>query len=302
LTAAEPDTRAAMGAKYTATANLLIVPARKADPVEFECYKATQQQLMRSPFVLTAALQDGAVRGMPSVRREDERHNALRWLVQRIRVGFPEKNGAVMAVSITAADPEEAAALVNAVVRAYMHEIVDPELTQRTIRLDQLQQLYADRENVARNGRAQLKEVEERLGISGAEDVKIRQQFAVEKRLDSWKELAASKRDLRRARGELKVQKALKEDTKRQEAQVQILEEIVQECQKEADQYAKEADQIGRTSTDVEMQRAELKRLDQTLTAIAEERQRLEVEFQSAPRVKVLGNPEHPAEVPGSAD
>jgi hypothetical protein len=298
-------------AKYTATAYLLIAWAQphmlpalaeKADPAEFEIYKATQRQLIQSPWVLTAASRDDEVKGLPNVRREDERHNAAAWLARQVHVAFPDKQTGLMTVSVTDSDPAEAATLVNAVVHAYMHECVDSEQIRRQARLNQLQQLYSDKETEARTRRSQLKEVAERLGISDSGGAKIRQQIALEKSLGSLRELAAAKHDLRRARGEVKVQKILKADTARPEAQVQVFEEMVQECQTEADRYAKEAEQISRASTDVEMQRAELKHLDQVFGSIADERERLQVELRSARRVTILGNPERPAEVPEHAD
>ena len=52
------------------------------------------------------------------IRREDEKHNAIAWLTGEIHVDFPGKNNAgIMQVSATEPDREDAAAIVNAVVR-----------------------------------------------------------------------------------------------------------------------------------------------------------------------------------------
>jgi chromosome segregation ATPase len=210
------------------------------------------------------------------------------WLAQQVRVAVPGKNTAVIAVSVTAADPDEAALLVNAVIRAYRHEILEGEQTQRRVRLSQLTRLLEDKENEARHMKSHLKEVEERLGGD----------FASEKYLESWKELASLRRDLRWARGEVKLQHALKADATRQEAQAQVLEEMVTEV----DRYAREAERIGRTPIEIEMQRAELRRRDAILNTLAEERDRLQIELNAPSRVTILGNPDSPAEVPEKPD
>ena len=56
----------------------------------------------------------------PCIVEQDARHNALAWLTGEIHVHFPAKNGGVMEVSATEPDPQDAAAIVNAVVAAVL--------------------------------------------------------------------------------------------------------------------------------------------------------------------------------------
>jgi hypothetical protein len=116
--------------------------------------------------------------------------------------------------------------------------------------------------------------------------------------LESWRELAALKRDLHRAGSEMRAQHIVNADARRQEARVQDLEELVQACQKDADQYAKEAEQLGRMPVEVQMRLTAVRQLEEILRAVGEEREKLEIELRAPCRVTVLGDPEHPAEVP----
>ena len=79
-TAADSNSRA--GKKYTATALLRIgtktpylvfPPTEREGLSEFEIYKATQEQLVKSQYVLNAALRGPEVRALATIRRELER-------------------------------------------------------------------------------------------------------------------------------------------------------------------------------------------------------------------------------------
>ena len=61
-----------------------------------------------------------------------------------------------------------------------------------------------------------------------------------------------------------------------------------------------EAENVGRSSVNIQMARAEVENIERILHGVAEERERLRVELKSVPsRVTVLsGNPHEPAAVP----
>jgi uncharacterized protein involved in exopolysaccharide biosynthesis len=127
------ETAAPAAKTYTAVAVLLverqepsIVPrgGETIDPGEFETFRATQMQLIKSRWVILAALRDSKIKDLPVIRRADATHVAVRMLANAIRVQAPDRHSGVVTVSITTYDPAEAAALVNAIVGAYMHEVV----------------------------------------------------------------------------------------------------------------------------------------------------------------------------------
>ena len=84
-----------------------------------------------------------------------------------------------MQVSATEPDREDAAAIVNAVVDAYMNEVVNYDRQQRRDRLSELQQISAEKENEVRTKREQLKRELENIGAGDDETMKARGQLAV---------------------------------------------------------------------------------------------------------------------------
>lgn len=311
--AAEPEKAAESAAKkYTATAYLLVErhephilsrAAEKDDPAEFESYRATQMQLMKWRFVLMAALRDPKVRDLPGVIREDARHRTIAWLGKEIRVECPDPRTGLFTVSLTSSDPNEAAVLVNAVVRAYMEEVVNYERQMRRDRLSELQQISAGKENEVRTKRAQLKRELENIGASALPaQAAVRQRLAADKCLLLQKELFALKDEYQRARGDLKVQKAGGSDTKRVEAQIGSLGELVTAREKEYQRAYDEAVAEGLSSVVAEMAEKELRVTEEILHSVVVERERLRIELNAPTRVKVLGDRNAPAAVPECPD
>ena len=59
---------------------------------------------------------------------------------------------------------------------------------------------------------------------------------------------------------------------------------------------------VGKTSINVQMERADIEILERLLRQVVEERERLKVEFNTKPRVKIWGAPNAPADVPEHPD
>ena len=384
--------------KYRAVAQLRLLPSptRVVFPTAdsqsesglqnaFDVYKRTQLDIIKSRFVMMAALRNPKVKGSPSIQREDQQHNALSWLTEQVNVGF-ERESEIMQVSITLPNPDEAANLVNAVVQAYFDEVVVRERSERRGHLSELQQIYAEKENISRTKRTELKQLAEQLGTTDNEALSLRQQIAIQQYAEYRKELTRMQFELSRSRGHLHSQQALMEkvtamevseyevamiaqldpqyrqlteratwqrmltaentavtvpgtrtpyleksqrdmqivqaqfddltkgyrerirgnkraevekEIRKAEAEIAILAEQEQQFAKDVERQRKEADQIGRGSIDIEMMRADVKHVDQILSSIADERERLMVELRSAARVYPLAEPgSDPAAVP----
>src|SRR5208282_718753 len=124
----------------------------------------SHQSLVTSSFVINAALRDPRLKNRACIVREDAKHNAIRWLTEEIHAEFPFKNAGIMVVTATELDKEDAAAMVNAVVAAYMNEVVNVETQQGRDRLSELQRICADKENEVRTKKEQLKRELEIIG------------------------------------------------------------------------------------------------------------------------------------------
>ena len=174
-------------AKYTAKACLVIAVRQptmlpsaneKVDWDEFLIFRNNQAHLMRERFVIQAALRNKKLRNMPSIEQEDAKHNAIAWLTSQIRVTFPEGKSGIMEVSATEADPNEAATIVNAVIEAYMDEVVNCDRQKRRERYDSLNAVAADKEDEVRRKSEQLKRELESIGAGDGATAGLRMQTA----------------------------------------------------------------------------------------------------------------------------
>ena len=200
--------------RYTAKACLLIAPLQpttlsrpgeKVDWEDFAIFRNNQAALMRERFVVQSALRNSKLKNLPCMVREDARHNAVDWLTKQIHVSFPEGKTGIMEVSATQPDPTEAAMLVNAVVEAYMDEVVFGDRQKRRDRYDSLQRVCADKEEEVRKLREQLKRELEVMGTGDDQTSSLRAQMTVSIYGDYQRQLQALKFDRNALAGQLET-------------------------------------------------------------------------------------------------
>ncbi|WP_197203647.1 GumC family protein [Crateriforma conspicua] len=112
---------------------------------------------------------------------------------------------------------------------------------------------------------------------------------------DELKELAP----LRRSQQEFRTRQERERERSRIAAEVEVLDQLENQLQTQADTLKKEFGSIGNQSVDIEMMRREISQLDEVLGVIAQQREQLRVELRSRPRVEVLQRAEE-AEPSGS--
>ena len=176
--------------RVAVSANVMVyeMPETRAEAgtTLFDIYKNTQSQQIKSRYVLQAALRDREIAALPSVREHEP--DAPTWLAGEINVTFPEK-GEIMQVGLVGCDPVEITKLVNAVVGAYMREVVDVERNQRVIRRNELDKLCADKETEVRNKRNDMKQLADQLGTQDSDTLSLKQQAAVQQYADYQRQL-----------------------------------------------------------------------------------------------------------------
>ncbi|HEX4415274.1 MAG TPA: hypothetical protein VH107_16700 [Lacipirellulaceae bacterium] len=103
---------------------------------EFENLKLTQLALLQSNFVITAALRNPAVGGLPVLQGHTD---PVQWLQENLAVSYP-KDGCLLAISLTGDESEkqQLAAVVDAVAKAYKDEVIDQERQRRLVVRDML--------------------------------------------------------------------------------------------------------------------------------------------------------------------
>ena len=192
--------------------------------MNFEIYKATQRQLVKTPFVSIAALRKPKVAGLRMVQRQAD---PVAWLARELHVSFPG-HAEIMEISLSGHDPVEVALLVNAVVDAYQDEVVNFERSERKLRLSELDRVHADKEDQVRNRRTEFKQLAERLGTGDSKALELKQEIALKQFSAYREELVKHQLALRRANGERHVKKALLETLDEEEVSEYELEEFAQ--------------------------------------------------------------------------
>ncbi|MFM7135446.1 MAG: GumC family protein [Planctomycetota bacterium] len=113
------------------------------DSAEYEGYRKTQVQLIKSPLVLMAALRRPGVNSLQMLQWEEDK---VGWLMRNVQVSAPMESE-VIQIRLRGEDPREITTIVNAVTNAYLTDVVNKEKAERLSRRDTLEKKY--KENMA---------------------------------------------------------------------------------------------------------------------------------------------------------
>jgi capsular exopolysaccharide synthesis family protein len=175
---------------------------------DFEVYKRTQQQLLRSGFLLSNALKRPEVAGLEMIQ---EKTDPVGWLSKNLSVDFPGE-AEIMRVSLKGDRPRDVAVIVDAVVSTYMDEVVDVERNRRKQRLQNLDRVFVAKEEEIRKKREKLEALAEQLGTGDTDALSLKQQLALQRFAEFRRELTRHQFELRNRRAELAARKAMLED------------------------------------------------------------------------------------------
>jgi len=113
------------------------------DNAEYEAYRKTQVQLIKSPFVLTSALRRPGISSLTTFTGEED---PVGWLMRNVQVSAPMESEVVQ-VRLRGENAKEVTQIVNAVTQAYLNDVVNKEKSERLQRRDTLERKY--KENMA---------------------------------------------------------------------------------------------------------------------------------------------------------
>jgi polysaccharide biosynthesis transport protein len=130
-------------AKYTTYSIIRVAPQDpriyyNEDPhgrSDFNSYLKTQAGLIRSHFVLTAALRDPEVAALPMLK---EQPDAVRYLEEELQIDFSD-GSELIKPKLSGDDPRAITMVVNAIHRAFFKEVVDAERRRKLVRLKQIE-------------------------------------------------------------------------------------------------------------------------------------------------------------------
>ncbi|HLA85953.1 MAG TPA: AAA family ATPase [Thermoguttaceae bacterium] len=165
---------------------------------EYNVFKATQAQLLTSPMVLTAALRKPEIVSLSIYKREEE--DPIAWLRDKLHVVFPA-DAEIMQISLTDREQKEVGKVVNAVIDAYMSEIVESDRNQKARELANLEEVLAGKEREIRQKRTTVKQLADELGTTDKQALQMQLQFATQ-------QLSGYRQELARIQMELRIQSA----------------------------------------------------------------------------------------------
>jgi hypothetical protein len=295
-----PNSEAAALIEVSMQSDSILGSGSKAEE-EFKVFKGTQAVLIRSPFVLRAALRRpeiGSLRMLKGAGDEPEK-----WLKDHLKVTFPA-GGEVMRVSLSGDDRAEAAKLVNAVVQAYLQEVVDRDLGSRAAKLVKLRKALAVKDSEIRKQQRLLEQRVDELGTADPNVLKWRGQVLLQELALYQRELLSRNLKLIDAQAKLKAiepmvenarqtqssdkseklaesQRKLKLDVVGLTAQVKFLD-------REVDRRKRDMEGFGRSSVEVEMVTLSIDKLKTVRSEIAKKYERMKVELEARPRVRLI--------------
>jgi hypothetical protein len=267
-----PTARAALYLEKRAP-RLLTGEAPPASREDFEDSRRAQAAMVKSRMVLNTALRQLQARDLPVLR---EQADPLPWLERSLRVDFdlaPE----IMRVSLEGGKPDGLAEILNAVVAAYLQEIVEKERNERNIRLEALKKLHTNYETVLSDKRKTLRRLATSVG--GDLDSPLQRDLLFQDLLDCKREL----RRVRLERAAARAQAAKADQPSPTDAPLAAKEELLRAEEKEL-----LARLNPRAAVDLEPLRADIDQVNKVAERVAAEVEVLKVELQAPERIRVL--------------
>lgn len=184
----------------------------------FNTYKQTQMRLVKSPYVLQAALRPKEISELSLIR---EATNQVDWLEENISVSSPAAE--FIRISISGEKPKELASLVNAVTQAYLTEVVDESSRDRRKRLNQLDDIARQKDEAIKIKRKSYEALAVSLNASKPSQADYRQQHLLDMHIQLRREWAQISFELMKAQ----IQLATLEDSGEELSTVQIPDAVI---------------------------------------------------------------------------
>ncbi|MFM1903663.1 MAG: Tyrosine-protein kinase YwqD [Planctomycetota bacterium] len=137
------------------------------DNAEYEAYRKTQVQLIKSPLVLMAALRRPGVDGLSVFEGEQDK---VGWLMKNVQVSAPMESE-VIQIRLRGEDPQEVTDIVNAVTNSYLNDVVNKEKAERLQRRDTLEKKYKENMAEVRSRLDTYNNLAKSLGTTDSEEV-----------------------------------------------------------------------------------------------------------------------------------
>jgi len=138
------------------------------DNAEYESYKKTQLQLLKSPYVLQGALRKPGIESLETLREANA--DQIGWLARSLQVTAPAESEVVQ-VRLRGKNADDVAKIVNAVTSSFLDDIVNKERTERLGRRDALEKKFKENMAELRSRRETLNNLARTLGTRDSSEV-----------------------------------------------------------------------------------------------------------------------------------
>ena len=146
------------------------------EDADFFTYQKTQKAMIRSRFVLNAALRRPGIAEMETVRGKTY---PVQWLEDTLVVDS-DNSPEILKIALHGDRPKELAAIVNAVKDAYLEEVVLSDRKKRIARLNDLERIFEQTEEKVRQKEQRVENLAKQLGTGDAKALSFKQQMALE--------------------------------------------------------------------------------------------------------------------------
>lgn len=137
------------------------------DMREYEAYRKTQIQLLRSPVVLNAALRRPGVSSLRTITEEDD---PVKWLADSLQT-MVQQESEVLQLTLRAPVAEDASKILNAVTACYLDDIVNKDRQERLQRRDTLEKKYKENQTELRSKKETFNDLARTLGTRDSVEV-----------------------------------------------------------------------------------------------------------------------------------
>lgn len=190
------------------------------DNAEYEAYRKTQVQLIKSPFVLTSALRRPGISSLSTLSAEDD---PVGYLMRNIQVSAPMESEVVQ-VRMRGEDAKEVTQIVNSVAQAYLSDVVNKEKSERLNRRDMLERKYKENMAEVRSSLDTYNNLAKTLGTADTAEVATQRSLLLDHLSTLRAQLNQTQRDLTlidaelaimdaKDRGEISLEQSVPEET-----------------------------------------------------------------------------------------
>ena len=168
---------------------------------EYDAYRKTQLQLLRSPVVLNAALRKPGISSLKTITEQDDPQNWLAQTIEPVLQGDSE----VMQLKFRGAVAEDTAKILNAITSCYLDDIVNKDRQDRLSRRDQLEKKFKENQTELRSRRETFNDLARTLGTRDSQEVATQRGLLMDQLGTARSRMIQAENELERLEAEIAI-------------------------------------------------------------------------------------------------